>query len=264
MLRRNEHAPLLADPDGAPRTQTVTIQTSLGHVGATLSDDLEMGSVVVRHVHPTDLAARSGLRPGDCVLSLNDVPVSNHEHAVKLIDEVRATDGGGLLTVTFIPAADAEAERARKRGAGDEAAARRSRRWGAAGWVAAALLLLHVFFGGGGEQQHLSPEQIRSLQSMAIHQAQDELVAQLNLTAANAARLGSDAEMVRRLGRQPLLLINAVRAAMMLNHFVNITYHPATQAQLGLDTPEPPTDAPGQGAEGAGGGPRAYPRAGGG
>ena len=94
----------------AAQTRCVELQTSLGHVGLTLEDDEELQTVVVAHVHPSDLAARSGLRPGDSIISINGAAANEgHKEAIGRINAAAAASE--IITIIYTPALVAEEQR---------------------------------------------------------------------------------------------------------------------------------------------------------
>ena len=217
---------------------TVTLNLSLGHVGATLSDDEELQGVVVSHVHPNDLAARSGLRPGDVIVALNDEPVRSHKVAVTTINNMA---GSGLLNITYLPsdAAAAEREQSRK-DKGDKQPKHRFR-------LSVENVLLVVFcllwlnsirsnMGGGATAtagQQLTPAQeakLEALEKSHRHEAKDKLVEELQKVSDRALHFiarnhtGEELEL-----HQPLLLSQMLRTTMILDHLLNVT------AGLGLE-----------------------------
>ena len=66
------------------------------HAGITLVND--NGAVRVRKVVLCDRAYRAGLRPGDVITHLNDIPVNRHADAVAIVN--RATQARVDLVVT--------------------------------------------------------------------------------------------------------------------------------------------------------------------
>ena len=104
-------------PVAANQHETVTLPRQLGgHAGITLIEDEEIhgGALAVQHVHPNDLAARAGIRPGDVLCAINDVPVTTAAAAVATMDASKEP-----LVLTYLPAEVANAERQSSREHGD-------------------------------------------------------------------------------------------------------------------------------------------------
>lgn len=233
MRRGHEESstPLLSSSAAQP--QLVVLNLSLGHVGATLSNDEELLAVVIDHVHPNDLAARAGLRPGDVLCALNDEPVKHHKDAVDRISA--ATDSGGILAIQYLPAHAAEAARDYERRRAAERAPPRSR------WLTVPNVLLVVFAllwlntlraSDTDAAGNLSPEQLARLQSLALHDAKEQLMTELSRVSTRALHFLSHARAGEALElQQPALLVQMLRLTMALDHMLNVTDF------LGLDGP---------------------------
>ena len=75
-------------------------------VGVTVVDNDAGPGVKVESLEPLGLAARSGLRVGDVILSINDTPVYEHGGAIRSVDVAT-----GSFDVVFIPVDDLPSER---------------------------------------------------------------------------------------------------------------------------------------------------------
>lgn len=209
---------------------TVDLQLSLGHVGVSLKNDPELQAVTIEHVHPNDLAARAGLRPGDVILSINDEPVRSHEDAVTRIQQT----GSGILSLQYLQGSTAEEARDLER---KRAAERRvPRRWLTvpnALIALFALLWLYQLHVSRAPANDLSAQQFEMLQQLAMHQAKDELVFELGRIATRAQHFLSHNHSGEALEKhEPKLLMRMLRLTMQLDHFLNVTDY------LGLDAAE--------------------------
>lgn len=93
-----------------PVTGTISIDTSVNHLGVTLCN--VHGRVTISEADPADAIYKSGLREGDAITSVNDTPVRTHEAALKIINDCAgSTISIDYLTAKQVAAAD-KAERA--------------------------------------------------------------------------------------------------------------------------------------------------------
>lgn len=116
LRRRNTAAQAAAEPApvddsaaGGPSTKSVTVDTTKGHLGVTLSNH-DLG-VAVDRADPADLIAKAGLAAGDVIVTCNGEEVPNHETALDIMGSAN-----GRLVLTYYTAADAKAEAVRKAG----------------------------------------------------------------------------------------------------------------------------------------------------
>lgn len=199
----------------APESRTITLHTNLGHVGTTLANDPELLAVYVQHVHPNDLAARAGLRPGDVIVALNETPVRDHADAVERMNAAVAKKE--VLAVTFLPATQAEDERQRVR---TRTEPRRRYTWA----IGNAILILVVFFcirayySNSGFGFGLSSEEWERMQHLALDEARLKLSMELSVLGQQAANFGSNGTALLDLEvSSPQIMIQMLRAATYLN-----------------------------------------------
>ena len=215
--------------DGAADTATVTLHTNLGqHVGATLANDIELQAVIIQHLHPNDLGARGGLRPGDAIVALNDVPVSDHTAATQIMDDAVAKKDP--LAVTYLRASAASSEREKVRSRGDGRATRERKRWIA--WNILSVVFIFWWLRGGLSRANdfdISPEQIdklQQLQKLALHDARNQLALELTELGGMAIWLAdnsSHAILDHLESTHAGAMVQMLRAAMFLNTMLNAT-----------------------------------------
>jgi len=215
--------PLLDAP--AATTESMTLHTNLGqHVGATLKSDTLLQAVLIQHLHPNDLGARAGLRPGDVIVALNDVPVSSHKDAARIMDA--ATANQEPLNVTFMRASHADRERSRL-GSGSDHTLAQKRKWLALNIV----MLLFIFWWSQPRNDNdfattMTHAELQKLQKLALHDARDKMSEQLTELAGNAQWLAAESshEILDHLEtRHPGALVHMLRATMFLNGMFNAT-----------------------------------------
>jgi hypothetical protein len=210
---------------------TLELNLSLGHVGVTLENDVELQGVVVAHVHPNDLAARAGMRPGDVICALNDVPVTHHGTATEIIKNC----AGSTLSISYWPATEAESERQRVAHKGGTRPKREWKTWSNAIlvvvcflYVRSSWLLWHA--APSDSLPELSPEKRAELQQLQAHQAKDQLLDQLHLISQSTAHFLAQNHSGEALElQQPGLLYRLLGSAMQLQYYLNLT------ASLGLE-----------------------------
>ena len=90
-----------ADP--LPSPSTVSIDTSAGHLGVTLSNPVRGPGVLVEDACDLDLVAKAGVVAGCVIVSLNGKTVNDHSTAMEIIHDC----GGASLKIEFWTAAHA-------------------------------------------------------------------------------------------------------------------------------------------------------------
>jgi hypothetical protein len=86
----------------APDTSKSLLQIVLkngAHAGVTLVNDAMSGGVRVRRLVLCDRAYRAGLRPGDVITHLNDLPVQRHADAVAIVNRATQVQEDVIVTV---------------------------------------------------------------------------------------------------------------------------------------------------------------------
>lgn len=199
----------------AERTRTVTLQLSIGHAGLTLEDDVELQAVVVSHCHPRDLAARSGIAPGDVIVALDDNPIKSHEDAIAHID--RATTRRDNLSITFMPSTIACEEREARAQSGPTRA--QKIKWAA--FNVAALLGMFYFL---RPVEDPSMAALLDQQNVALDQMQSRLTTELFKVGQQATWLAERPEILARLrDSHPAELVQLMRVSLVLDQLMVIT-----------------------------------------
>lgn len=225
---RRGSASCAAEHGGSSEPQTVELPLSLGHVGATLGNDEELQAVVVQHVHPQDLAARAGVRPGDVIVAINDEPVSSHEDAIAKIEQA----GNGILQLRYLPACAAEQAREQER---RRAAERRpTQRWFTVSnvlivvLVCVVLVQLSLSVSRAADPYGLSAEQLGVLAQMErmseLAIAHRTLLIELRRVADRAQHFLNRTDAGVALARhEPAMLVRMLRLTMALDELLNAT-----------------------------------------
>ena len=102
------------------KTTVAKLPTSLELVKAGYGSDMHLGVTFTNHplgvlfsfVEPDDLAWNFGVRPGDVLLKINDVSVTNHIEAVTALQKSSAMDP---TILTYLKSSVAEAEMSKRR-----------------------------------------------------------------------------------------------------------------------------------------------------
>lgn len=98
-----------ADEASLPDTHSLTIDTSSGHLGVTLSNTSFGTGVLISDLHPSDLIASAGLQVGDVILTVQGKAVDTHADAFAALDRA-----GASLRLEYWTAVEADAAAAIK------------------------------------------------------------------------------------------------------------------------------------------------------
>jgi len=213
MLRRARDGEQPQLIDFAARSQIV-LQLSLGHAGLTLANDEALQAAVVQHCHPADLAARAGLRPGDVILSLNDIPVNSHEEAVALIERTAAASDNLLIEYM---SASAAAEKKEESKTEIESRKRTQLKWMAANAIAIFLLFALVLWRGAREA-----DEVAHLRKLSLHEKSGMLTDRLGGIARHSASL-SPSVLQHLESDHPGALVKMLGHAVALSDLISAT-----------------------------------------
>ena len=110
-LRQRKGATAKPAAGGAETAPTVTINTSEGHLGITLSNEPGVDGCVISQLNSADLCACSGLLVGDIVTKLNGKAVMTHTEAFEIINN----SSGEPIVFEYITGAMATKARSAKK-----------------------------------------------------------------------------------------------------------------------------------------------------